>query len=176
MAEKVITFGEIMMRLSPPGYLRFRQARSFDVIYGGGEANVAVSLANCGIPVDYVTRLPANDIGDACMRFLREQGVGVDKIVWGGERLGIYFLEMGAVARSGKVVYDRAHSSLATIELGMVDWKGAFADAHWFHWTGITPAISQGAADVCLEAVRVAKEMGITVSCDLNYRSQLWKW
>src|SRR4030042_2096352 len=93
MAEKVITFGEIMMRLSPPGYLRFRQARSFDVIYGGGEANVAVSLANCGIPVDYVTRLPANDIGDACMRFLREQGVGVDKIVWGGERLGIYFLD-----------------------------------------------------------------------------------
>ena len=174
--SKVVTFGEIMLRLSPPGFLRFTQARSFDVIYGGGEANVAVSLANFGIPVDYVTRLPKNDIGIACMRFLREHGVGVDKIVWGGERLGIYFLEMGAVARSSQVIYDRAHSSLATIQPGMVDWKSVFADAGWFHWTGITPAISKGAADVCLEAIRVAKEMGLTVSCDLNYRSKLWKW
>ena len=173
---KVVTFGEIMMRLSPPGFLRFSQARSFDVIYGGGEANVAVSLANYGVPVDYVTRLPDNDIGRACMRFLREAGASVDKIVWGGERLGIYFLEMGAVSRSSQVVYDRANSSLASIEPGMIDWASVFADAHWFHWTGITPAISKGAADVCLEAVLMAKEMGVTVSCDLNYRSKLWKW
>jgi len=176
MDKKVVTFGEIMMRLSPPGFLRFAQARSFDVIYGGGEANVAVSLANYGIPVDYVTRLPKNDLGVACMRFLREHGVGVDKIVWGGDRLGIYFLEIGAVARSSKVIYDRANSALATIQPGMIDWRSVFADAHWFHWTGITPAISKGAADVCLEAVETAKEMGLTVSCDLNYRSKLWKW
>ena len=146
MPDRVVTFGEIMMRLSPPGFLRFSQARSFDVIYGGGEANVAVSLANYGIPVDYVTRLPKNDIGVACMRFLRENGVGVDKIVWGGDRLGIYFLEMGAVARSSQVIYDRDGSSIATIQPGMVDWKEAFSDAGWFHWTGITPAISESLA------------------------------
>ncbi|MGI6367974.1 MAG: PfkB family carbohydrate kinase [Anaerolineae bacterium] len=173
---RVVTFGEIMMRLSPPGMQRFVQARSFDVVYGGGEANVAVSLANYGVPVDYVTRLPNNEIGKACQRFMREAGVGVDKIIWGGERLGIYFLEMGAMMRSSQVVYDRAHSSIATIETGMVPWDEVFADADWFHWTGITPAISRGAAEVCLEGVRAARERGITVSCDLNYRSKLWKW
>jgi 2-dehydro-3-deoxygluconokinase len=176
MAKKVVTFGEIMMRLSPPGFLRFGQARSFDVIYGGGEANVAASLANFGVPVDYVTRLPENDLGDACIQFLRGYGVGVDKIVRGGDRLGIYFLEMGAVQRGSKVIYDRANSALATIERGMIDWRQVFADADWFHWTGITPAISAGTADVCLEAVQVAVEMGLTVSCDLNYRKKLWKW
>ncbi len=176
MSRRVVTFGEIMMRLSPPGHLRFTQARAFDVIYGGGEANVAVSLANYGIPVDYVTRLPRNDLGEACMRFLREHGVGVDKLIWGGDRLGIYFLEVGAVARSSKVIYDRANSALATIQPGMVDWRSVFADAHWFHWTGITPAISEGAADTCLEAVQMARGMGLTISCDLNYRSKLWKW
>ena len=176
MAKKVVTFGEIMMRLSPPGFLRIQQARSFDVTFGGGEANVAVSLAGFGVPVDYVTRLPKNDLGDTCMRFLREYGVGVDQIVWGGERLGIYFLENGAVARGSKVIYDRANASIATIARGMVDWKAVFADAQWFHWSGITPAISQGAADVCLEGIRVAREMGLTVSCDLNYRRNLWKW
>jgi 2-dehydro-3-deoxygluconokinase len=176
MTKKVVTFGEIMMRLSPPGFLRFGQARSFDVIYGGGEANVAVSLANFGVPVDYVTRLPNNDLGDACIQFLRQYGVGVDKIVRGGDRLGIYFLEMGAVQRGSKVIYDRAGSAIATIERGMIDWERVFADADWFHWTGITPAISTGTADVCLEAVQVAKEMGLTVSCDLNYREKLWKW
>ncbi len=176
MSKKVVTFGEIMMRLSPPGFLRFGQARSFDVIYGGGEANVAVSLANFGVPVDYVTRLPNNDLGDACIQFLRQYGVGVDKIVRGGDRLGIYFLEMGAVQRGSKVIYDRANSAIATIERGMIDWKHVFADADWFHWTGITPAISAGTADVCLEALQVAKEMGLTVSCDLNYRKNLWKW
>jgi 2-dehydro-3-deoxygluconokinase len=176
MTNKVVTFGEIMMRLSPPGRLRFGQARSFDVIYGGGEANVAVSLANYNIPVDYVTRLPANDLGDACIQFLRQYGVGVEKIVRGGERLGIYFLEMGAVQRGSKVVYDRANSAIFTIEPGMIDWKAVLGDADWFHWTGITPAISAGSAAVCLEAVKTAKELGLTVSCDLNYRRKLWRW
>ncbi len=176
MLKKVVTFGEIMMRLSPPGFLRFGQARSFDVIYGGGESNVAVSLANYGIPTSHITRLPNNDLGEACIQFLRQYEVGVDKIVRGGDRLGIYFLEMGAVQRGSKVVYDRANSSLATIEPGMIDWKAAFADASWFHWTGITPAVSLGAAAVCLEAIQIAKEMGLTISCDLNYRKKLWKW
>jgi 2-dehydro-3-deoxygluconokinase len=176
MSGKVVAFGEIMMRLSPLGYLRFGQARSFDVVYGGGEANVAVAAANFGLPVDYVTRLPENDLGDACIQFLRQYGVGVDKIVRGGDRLGIYFLEMGAMQRGSKVIYDRANSSIATIERGMIDWRQVFADADWFHWTGITPAISAGAAIVCLEAVQTAKEMGLTVSCDLNYRRKLWRW
>ena len=176
MAGKVVTFGEIMMRLSPPGYLRFGQARSFDVVYGGGEANVAASLASFGLPVDYVSRLPDNDLGNACIQFLRQSGVGVDKIVRGGDRLGIYFLEMGAMQRGSTVIYDRANSAIATIERGMIDWRQVFAGAEWFHWTGITPAISAGAASVCLEAVQIAKEMGLTVSCDLNYRKKLWKW
>ena len=176
MSKKVVTFGEIMMRLSPPGFLRFGQARSFEVIYGGGESNVAVSLANYGLPVDFVTRLPNNDLGEACIQFLRQYGVGTDKIVRGGDRLGIYFLEMGSMQRGSKVVYDRANSAIATIEQGMIDWQEVLADADWFHWTGITPAISPGTAAVCLEAVRTAKEMGLTVSCDLNYRKKLWKW
>jgi len=171
MSKKVVTFGEIMLRLSPPGFLRLAQARSFDVTFGGGEANVAVSLANYGVPVDYITRLPANDLA-----FLRQFGVGVDKIVRGGERLGIYFLETGAAQRGSKVVYDRAGSAIATVERGMIDWRTAFADADWFHWTGITPAISATTADVCLEAVQTARQMGLTVSCDLNYRKNLWKW
>jgi 2-dehydro-3-deoxygluconokinase len=174
--RKVATFGEIMMRLSPPGLLRFGQARSFDVVYGGGEANVAVALANFGVKVDYVTRLPDNDLGTACLQFLRQYGVGVDKIVRGGDRLGIYFLEMGAVQRGSKVIYDRANSSIATIERGMIDWRDTLADADWFHWTGITPAISAGSAAACLEAVQTAREMGLTISCDLNYRKKLWKW
>lgn len=176
MSKKVVTFGEVMMRLSPPGFLRFEQARSFDVIYGGGEANVAASLAAFGVPVDFVTRLPQNDLGESCIRFLRQFGIGVGHIVRGGNRLGIYFLEMGAVQRGSKVIYDRAGSALATIEPGMVNWEQVFTGADWFHWTGITPAISAGAAKVCLEAVQKAKEMGLTVSCDLNYRKKLWKW
>jgi len=174
--KKVVTFGEIMLRLSPPNQLRFGQTTSFDAVYGGGESNVAVSLANFGIPADFVTRLPKSDLGKACEAELRKHGVGVDKILWGGERLGIYFLEIGAVARPSKVIYDRAHSALAAIEPGMIDWDTVFADADWFHWTGITPAISEGAAAVCLEAVHTAKSMGLTISCDLNYRSKLWKW
>jgi len=165
-----------MLRLSPPGFLRFTQARSFEVIYGGGEANVAASLAQFGIPVDYVTRLPKNDIGEACLQYLRQYGIGTSKIILGGDRLGIYFLENGAVQRGSKVIYDRANSSLAAIQKGMLDWQAVFADADWFHWTGITPAVSQGAAEVCLDAVQTARQMGLTVSCDLNYRKNLWKW
>ncbi len=174
--KKVVTFGEIMLRLAPPGFLRFSQTNNFDVIYGGGESNVAVSLANYGVPVDFVTRLPKNDIGACAMMEMRKRGVGVDKIVYGGDRLGIYFLETGAVSRGSKVVYDRAHSAIAEVESGMIDWDHVFDGVEWFHWTGITPAISQGAADVCLEAVKVASVKGITISTDLNYRAKLWNY
>ena len=174
--KNVVTFGEIMLRLAPPGFLRFSQTNSFEVIYGGGESNVAVSLANFGIPVQYVTRLPKNDIGRCAMLELRKRGVGVDHIEYGGDRLGIYFLEMGAVSRGSKVIYDRAHSAMAEIQAGMIDWDDVFKDTQWFHWTGITPAISQGAADACLEAVKIAHAKGITVSTDLNYRAKLWKY
>lgn len=176
MKRKVVCFGEIMMRLTPPGFQRFVQARSFDVIFGGGEANVAVSLANYGVPVEYVTRLPAHEIGDACIMFLRQYGVGTSHIVRGGDRMGIYFLEMGSMQRSSKVIYDRNGSSVASIEPGMVDWEKVFDGARWFHWTGITPAISKGLAEVCLEGAKTARKMGLTVSCDLNYRAKLWKW
>ncbi|WP_338407091.1 sugar kinase [uncultured Flavobacterium sp.] len=174
--KKVVTFGEIMLRLSPPGFLRFSQANNFDVVYGGGESNVAVSLANYGIPVEFVTRLPKNDIGQCAMMEMRKRGVGVDHIVYGGDRLGIYFLETGAVSRGSKVVYDRAHSSMANIQLGMIDWEKVFEGVKWFHWTGITPAISQSSADVCLEAVKAANKLGITISTDLNYRAKLWQY
>ena len=165
-----------MLRLATPDFLRFDQTDSFLATFGGGEANVAVSLANYGIDVDFVTRLPKNDIGQACMKDLRKNGVGVGQIIWGGDRLGIYFLETGAVSRGSKVIYDRAHSAISCIEPGMIDWDNVFEGASWFHWTGITPAISQGAADVCLEAINKANEKGITVSCDLNYRKNLWKY
>jgi len=174
--KKVITFGEIMLRLAPPGFLRFSQATSFDVVYGGGESNVAVSLANYGIPVEFVSRLPKNDIGECALMEMRKRGVGTQHILWGGDRLGIYFLETGAVSRGSKVVYDRAHSAIAEIKKGMIDWEKVFDGAQWFHWTGITPAISQGAADVCLEAVEAASTLGITISTDLNYRKKLWKY
>jgi len=173
---KVVTFGEIMLRLAAPQNQRFSQAVSFDVSFGGGEANVAVSLANYGIPVEFVSRIPNNDIGEACIMTLKKYGVGIKHIVRGGERLGIYFLEKGSVSRASKVVYDRAHSSISQIEKGMIDWDNIFADVNWFHWTGITPAISQGAADVCHEAIQKASKKGITVSCDLNYRKNLWKY
>jgi len=176
MDKKVVTFGEIMLRLSPPGFQRFVQARSFDAIYGGGEANVAATLANLGLAVEYVTRLPDNDIGDGCLNYLRQYGIGTRHIVRGGERLGVYFLEMGAAQRGSKVIYDRAGSALATIRPGTIDWRAALSDADWFHWTGITPAISEGAAAACLEAVQTAREMGLTISCDLNYRKKLWRW
>ncbi|PHN03746.1 sugar kinase [Flavilitoribacter nigricans] len=174
--KKVVTFGEIMLRLTPPGFQRFSQANVFDVVYGGGESNVAVSLANYGIPTEFVTRLPKNDIGDCALMAMRKYGVGTQHIARGGERLGIYFLEMGAVSRGSKVIYDRAHSAISTISKGSIDWEEVFQDAQWFHWTGITPAISQAAADVCLEAIQAANRLGVTVSTDLNYRKNLWKY
>ena len=176
MSHKVVSFGEIMLRLATPGYQRFNQVSEFTATYGGGEANVAVSLANYGIKSEFVTRLPKNDIGRTCAMELRKYGVGIDQIVYGGDRLGIYFLETGAVSRGSKVIYDRAHSAISEIEVGMIDWDKVFEGVTWFHWTGITPAISQGAADVCLEAIKKANEKGITVSCDLNYRKNLWKY
>lgn len=174
--SKVVTFGEVMLRLSTPGYQRFGQARQFDITFGGGEANVAVSLANFGVDAHFVTRLPANDIADMCIAELRGLGVNVQGIVRGGDRMGIYFLETGAVARGSKVLYDRAHSAISEIKPGMVDWREALEGADWFHWTGITPALSQGAANACLEAIKVANELGVKVSCDLNYRKKLWKY
>ncbi|WP_129595154.1 sugar kinase [Seramator thermalis] len=174
--KKVVTFGEIMLRLATPGYLRFLQTDTLNATFGGGEANVAVSLANYGIPVEFVTRLPENEIADWCLADLRKYNVGTSYVLRGGNRVGIYFLETGAVARPSKVVYDRAHSSIAEVQKGMFDWKEILKEARWFHWTGITPALSQGAADVCLEAIETANEMGVTVSCDLNYRKNLWKY
>lgn len=174
--QKVITFGEIMLRLSTPGYQRFIQSPALNATFGGGEANVAVSLANYGIPTEFVTRLPRNDIAEWCISDLRKYNVGVHSILRGGDRVGIYFLETGAVARPSKVVYDRAHSAIAEVQPGMFDWKEILKDARWFHWTGITPALSQGAADACLEAIQTANELGVTVSCDLNYRKNLWKY
>ena len=174
--KKVVTFGEIMLRLATPDFLRFIQSTNLNATFGGGEANVAISLANFGIPVEYITRLPNNDIAAWCIAELRKHNVGTEKIIRGGDRIGIYFLETGAVARASKVIYDRANSSIAEIKPGMVDWDEVFDNAQWFHWTGITPAISQGAADVCLEAVNAANRLGITVSTDLNYRKNLWKY
>ena len=173
---KIVTFGEIMLRLATPDHLRFGQGNELVATFGGGEANVAVSLANYGEDVEFVTRLPKNDIAAACVRELRGFGVGTSNIVYGGERMGIYFLETGAVARPSKVIYDRAHSSISTISSGEIDWAEVFAGAEWFHFTGITPAISREAAQVCLEACQMANKMGLTVSCDLNYRKNLWKW
>ena len=176
MKNKIITFGEIMLRLATPEHQRFSQVTSFCASYGGGEANVAVSLANYGLDAEYVTRLPSNDLGKAVVMELKKHSVGTRHIIFGGERLGIYYLETGAVSRPSKVVYDRAHSSISEIKPGMINWNEVFEDASWFHWTGITPAISQGAAESCLEAVRAAKAAGLTVSCDLNFRKNLWKW
>ncbi len=174
--NKVATFGEIMLRLSTPGYERFMQAKQFQIQFGGGEANVAVSLANFGIPVEFITRLPQNEIAQTCLMELKKFNVGTSHIVRGGDRLGIYFLETGAVARASKVIYDRAYSSMATIQPGMIDWDKAFEGVTWFHWTGITPAVSAEAAQVCLEAIQTARNKGITVSTDLNYRKNLWKY
>ncbi len=165
-----------MLRLAPPDYLRFSQATYLESTFGGGEANVAVSCANYGLETTFVSRLPNNDLGDWCIRTLKSYGVDTSNIVSGGDRLGIYFLEHGSVSRGSKVVYDRANSAFADIKPGMIDWDKVLDGAGWFHWTGITPAVSQGAADVCLDAVKAANAKGITVSCDLNYRKNLWKY
>lgn len=174
MAKKVVCFGEIMMRLSPPGMKRFTQAESFDVVYGGGEANVAVSLANYGLDSYFVTKLPANPLGDAAVNNLRRYGVRTDYIRRGGGRIGIYFLEMGASQRPSKVVYDRADSAISQVKPDEFDWETILEGASWFHVTGITPALSDQAAAAAIEAVKVAKRKGCTVSTDLNYRKKLW--
>lgn len=174
--KKVITFGEIMLRLSTPGFERFIQAKSFNASFGGGEANVAVSLANYGINAEFITRLPNNEIANSCIAELNKYGVETKNIIRGGERLGIYFLESGAVARPSKVIYDRANSSISTIDPDSIDWEKILEGTDWFHWTGITPALSQAAADACLKAINAANKLGITVSCDLNYRKNLWKY
>jgi len=176
MSKKVVTFGEIMLRLATPGFERVSQCNQFMANFGGGESNVAVSLSNYGIETEFITRLPKNDIADSCIMTLRKYGVGTKEILRGGDRVGIYFLETGAVTRASKVIYDRANSAISEIKPGMVDWRKVFKDANWFHWTGITPALSQSCADACLEAIKIANEMGVTVSTDLNFRKNLWRY
>lgn len=173
---KVVTFGEIMMRLSVPGYGRFVQATSYNAVYGGSEANVAASLQVMGIPAAHVTRFPENDFGLAATQTLQKYGLDTSAIVYGPERMGLYFFENGAVQRASRIIYDRFDSAFANIKPGMIDWDLVFKDATWFHWTGITPAISQGAADVCGEAIRAARKNGLTVSGDINYRRNLWQY
>ncbi len=174
MAKKVVTFGELMLRLAPEGYYRFVQADKLGATYGGGEANVAVSLANYGLDAAFVTKLPTHEIGTSAVNSLRRYGVDTSKIVRGGDRVGIYFLEKGASQRPSKVIYDRAHSAIAEATTADFDWDSIFDGVEWFHFTGITPALGQNVADICLEACKAAKEKGITISCDLNYRKKLW--
>ena len=172
--SKVVTFGEIMMRLNPEGYLRLKQAEKFEVTYAGGEANVAVSVANFGMPASFVTKLPNNDLGACVVMNLRKNGVQTDDIAFGGKRLGVYFVEKGVSQRASKVIYDRADSAIAQAVPTDFDWEKIFAGADWFHTTGITPALSDSCAEITLEAVKAAKRLGLTVSCDLNYRKKLW--
>lgn len=171
---RIITFGEIMLRLAPEGYYRFVQADRYGATFGGGEANVAVSLANFGMDAAFVTRLPQHDIGQAAVNALRHWGVDAHLITRGGDRVGIYFLEKGASQRPSKVIYDRAGSAIATAGADDFDWKAVFDGADWFHFTGITPALGDNVAALCLAACREAKSRGVTVSCDLNYRKNLW--
>lgn len=171
---KVITFGELMLRLAPEHYLRFVQSNRFEATYGGAEANVAVSLANYGEEAVFVSKLPAHEIGQAAVNSLRQFGVNTCKIVRGGDRVGIYYCEKGASQRPSKVIYDRARSSVAEARKEEFDWDDIFDGADWFHFTGITPALSDGVAEICLEAVEKAKEKGVVVSCDINYRKKLW--
>lgn len=174
--NRVVTFGEIMLRLSTERHLRFSQAKFFAASYGGGEFNVAVSLANYGVLSEFVTRIPDNDIGACALREVRKLNVSAEHIQIGGDRLGTYYLETGAGTRGSNVVYDRSGSSFATISKGQFDWEEILQNATWFHWSGITPAISESAALECLEALKAASKLGLTISCDLNYRSKLWKY
>ncbi|MCL2211683.1 MAG: sugar kinase [Treponema sp.] len=171
---KVVTFGEIMLRLAPEGYSRFVQAVSYGAVYGGGEANVAVSLAGFGINAAFLTKLPKHEIGQGAVNKLREFGVDTSMIVRGGDRVGIYFLEKGSSQRPSKVIYDRAHSAIAEAVLSDFDWDRVFDGADWFHFTGITPALSDSAAGICKVACKAAKAKNVTVSCDINYRANLW--
>ena len=171
---KVVTFGEIMLRLAPEGYLRFTQADKFGVVYCGGEANVSVSLANYGLDSAFVTKLPAHEIGQSAINALRRYGVDTSMVVRGGDRVGIYFNEKGASQRPSKVIYDRAGSSIAMAKPEDFDWAKIFEGVDWFHFTGITPALGQNVADICLDACKAAKAAGVKISCDLNFRKKLW--
>lgn len=173
---KVVTFGEVMLRFSTQAFSRFTQATAFDVTYAGAEANVAVSVARFGLDSAHVTRFPQNDLGVAATEALRKHGVDTSSIIYGDERMGLYFLENGAMQRASRIIYDRFDSAFAHIMPGSVDWERALNGASWFHWTGITPAISQGAADACLEALKVAKKNGLMISGDINYRRNLWQY
>jgi 2-dehydro-3-deoxygluconokinase len=174
MAKKVITFGELMLRLAPESYYRFVQADQYGATYGGGEANVAVALANFGIDASFVTKLPKHEIGQAGINSIRRFGVDTTYITRGGDRVGIYFLEKGASQRPSKVIYDRAGSSIAAATTADFNWDHIFDGIDWFHFTGITPALGDNVAAICLEACKIAKEKQITISCDLNYRNKLW--
>jgi len=174
--KTVVTLGEVMLRLKSPGFERLFQSPHLEATFGGGEANVAISLANFGIPTRFVTALPANALGEACLAYLRSRGVDVSSVVCRGERLGVYFLEAGANQRPSVVIYDRAHSAMAEARPEQFDWEGIFGQAGWFHITGITPAVSPEAASLALFAVQEAKRRGLTVSCDYNYRKNLWKY
>ena len=176
MKQKVVTFGEIMLRLKALGSERLLQSPMLEATFGGGEANVAVSLANYGVDVAFVTVLPQNEMADACVAELRKFGVDTSKIKRASGRMGIYFLENGANQKPSKVIYDRSYSSISMAKPGDIDWNNVFEGATWYHITGITPAISESAAQLSLESVKIAKEMGLTVSCDFNYRGKLWKY
>lgn len=174
--KKVVTFGEVMLRLSTSSFSRFTQASQFVALYAGSEANVAASLSLFQISAEHVTRFPNNDLGKAAVQSLNKYGVETKHIIYGDERMGVYFLENGSMQRSSKIIYDRFDSAFANIKKGMIDWDDVLKDAGWFHWTGITPAISQGAADVCMEALLVARKKRITISGDINYRRNLWQY
>jgi 2-dehydro-3-deoxygluconokinase len=171
---KAITFGEVMLRLATPGHLRFNQASLLEITFGGGEANVAVSLAQLGDEAAFVSRLPRNDLAETCIQQLRGLGVDTRAVLRGGERMGIYFLETGAAQRASTVTYDRAHSAIAAIDPGELDWPAILEGGNWFHFTGITPALSETAARAVQEGARAAGQLGLKVSCDLNYRKKLW--
>ena len=174
--KRYIAFGEIMLRLKPPGFERFLQSPKFEATFGGGEANVAVALARFGLNVAYVSVIPDNAIGDSCIREIRKHGIDTSFIIRNGERLGIYFIETGVAQRPSKVIYDRSHSSIAEAGRGDIDWEEVFQGASWFHITGITPALSSSAAELTLEALKKAKQKGLTISCDLNFRKKLWNY
>lgn len=174
--KKIISFGEIMLRLTPPGRRRFSQSPLFEAGFGGSEANVAVSLANYGLRSELVTCLPANSIADACVDDLRSYGVGTQRIVRRGSRIGLYYMEDAAAMRASKVVYDRAGSSFEGLRAGVIDWTEVFRGADWFHWSGISAAVTAETAAVCAEAIEAARTLGLTVSCDLNYRKNLWRY
>ena len=176
MSKKIVTFGEIMLRLTPPDNLRIQQGRLFVANYGGSEANVAISIANYGGEVDYVTRLPENALGENCITELRSHNVGTKNILFGGKRLGTYYMEKAVAMRSSQVIYDRDGSAFTDLQPGMIDWHHVFRGAGIFHWSGIDASLTDGLAAVCAEAIQVADEMGLTICCDINYRKNLWNY